>query len=164
MILTLFPSLPPPSSSTSSLSFSPSFPHCTFSPHLPLALPSPHSSAFSSLFTSPFHLLSFPPFSPPSPSPFFSHYKIVVVLNGASDLDTRTDVPDNTLRPYDNNNQGIYAAASIDVGNYRRTFIIGDGQIYTRNNMQFMNSALRANQDYVFFIRLYSSNPVSLYV
>ena len=76
-------------------------------------------------------------------------------------MDTRTVVPDDMLRPYDNDNQRIYAAASIDVGDYQRTFIIGDGQIYTRNNVEFMNSALRANQDYVFFVRLYSSNPVS---
>ena len=83
-------------------------------------------------------------------------------------MDTRTVVPDDMLRPYENENQRFYAAASINVVNERNdpsddpiTFIIGDGQIYTRNNMQFMNSALRANQDYVFFVRLYSNISVS---
>ena len=84
-----------------------------------------------------------------------------MVLNGASDMDSRTVVPDDILRPYDNDNQRIYAAASINVGDYQRTFIIGDGQSYTWNNVEFMNSPLCANQDYVFFVRLYSSNPVS---
>ena len=76
-------------------------------------------------------------------------------------MDTRTVVPDDMLRPYDNDSQRFYAAASINVGNDPRTFIIGDGQRYTRNNVEFVNSALRANQDYVFFVRLYSNNPVS---
>ena len=84
-----------------------------------------------------------------------------MVLNDASDIDTRTFVPDNMLRPYNNDNQRFYAAASIDVDNYQRTFIIGDGRTYTRNNEEFMNPALRANQNYVFFVRLYSNNPVS---
>ena len=86
-----------------------------------------------------------------------------MVLNGAMNMNTRTAVPDGMLRPYDSNDNQMtfYAAASINVGDYQRTFIIGDGQSYTRNNVVFMNSPLRGNQQYVFFVRLYSSNPVS---
>ena len=78
-------------------------------------------------------------------------------------MNTRTAVPDGMLRPYDSNDNQMtfYAAASINVGDYQRTFIIGDGQSYTRNNVVFMNSPLRGNQQYVFFVRLYSNNPVS---
>ena len=83
-----------------------------------------------------------------------------MVLNGAMNMNTRTAVPDGMLRPYDNQ-MTFYAAASINMGDYQRTFIIGDGQSYTRNNVEFMNSPLRADQQYVFFVRLYSSNPVS---
>ena len=85
-----------------------------------------------------------------------------MVLDGTSDMNTRTAVPDGMLRPYDNDNQmTFYAAASINVDQFQSTFIIGDGQNYTRNNVEFMNSPLRGNQQYVFFVRLYSSNPVS---
>ena len=186
MIPTLFPSLPPhplpllpslfllPSLTVflSPPSSCPTFPlllSVFFPFHFPFSFPAFLPSLPLSL--SPF--LPFLPFHfPPSLLPpflsslfpsslFFSHYKIVVVLNDASDIDTRTFVPDNMLRPYDNDNQRFYAAASIDVGDYQRTFIIGDGQIYTHNNVQFMNSALRANQDYVFFVRLYSNISVS---
>ena len=81
-------------------------------------------------------------------------------------MNTRTAVPDDTLGPYDENRLSTYAAATINVADYQRTFIIGNGQTYTLNGMQFVNSPLRGNQAYVFFIRLYSSNPVSseLYV
>ena len=76
-------------------------------------------------------------------------------------MNTRTTVPDNTLGPYDENQISTYAAAAINVADYQRTFTIGDGRTSTLNSMQFVNSPLRANQAYVFFIRLYSSNPVS---
>ena len=78
-------------------------------------------------------------------------------------MNTRTAVPDGMLRPYDSNDNQMtfYAAASINVGDYQRTFIIGDGQSYTRNGVVFMNSPLRADQQYVFFVRLYSSQTVS---
>ena len=86
-----------------------------------------------------------------------------MVPNGLTNMNTRTTVPDDTLDPYDENQISTYAAAAINVPvpSSRSTFTIGDGQTYTRNGMQFVNSALRANQAYVFFIRLYSSNPVS---
>ena len=76
-------------------------------------------------------------------------------------MNTRTAVLDDTLGPYDENRLSTYAAAAINVADFQRTFIIGNGQTYTLNGMQFVNSPLRANQAYVFFIRLYSSNPVS---
>ena len=76
-------------------------------------------------------------------------------------MNTRTEVPDNTLGPYDENRLSAYAAAAINQADYQRIFVIGDGQISTLNGMQFVNSPLRANQAYVFFIRLYSSVPVS---
>ena len=85
-----------------------------------------------------------------------------MVPNGAMNINTRTAVPDNTLGPYVENQISAYAAAAIPVTDYQRTFTIGDSQTYTLNNgMQFVNSPLRANQAYVFFIRLYSSDPVS---
>ena len=76
-------------------------------------------------------------------------------------MNTRTAVPDDTLGPYDENQISTYAAAAINVADFQSTFIIGDGQTYTLNGIQFVNSPLRGNQAYVFFIRLYSSNPVS---
>ena len=84
-----------------------------------------------------------------------------MVPNGLMNMNTRTAVPDNTLGPYDENQISTYAAAAINVADYQRTFTIGDGRTSTLNSMQFVNSPLRANQAYVFFIRLYSSNPVS---
>ena len=84
-----------------------------------------------------------------------------MVPNGATNMNTRTAVPDDTLDPYVENRLSTYAAAAINVADFQRTFTIGNGQTYTLNGMQFVNSPLRANQAYVFFIRLYSSNPVS---
>ena len=151
------PSLYPPSSSLlSSLSLLPvlslpPFPLCppALSPSLSFFLLPPPSLVHSA------HLIIFPP------SPPFSHYKIVVVPNGLTNMNTRTEVPDNTLGPYDENRLSTYAAAAINEADYQRTFIIGDGQTSTLNSMRFVNAPLRANQAYVFFIRLYSSVPVS---
>ena len=84
-----------------------------------------------------------------------------MVPNGLTNMNTRTAVPDDTLGPYDENQLSTYAAAAINVADYQRTFTIGDGRTSTLNGMQFVNSPLRANQAYVFFIRLYSSEPVS---
>ena len=84
-----------------------------------------------------------------------------MVPNGTPNMNTRTAVPDNTLRPYVENRLSTYAAAAISVTNYERTFIIGDHQRYTLGSMEFVNSPLHENQPYVFFVRLYSSDPVS---
>lgn len=76
-------------------------------------------------------------------------------------MNTRTEVPDGTLGPYVENQISTYAAAAISETDFQQTFTIGDGQTYSLNGMEFVNSPLRANQAYVFFIRLYSSDPVS---
>ena len=76
-------------------------------------------------------------------------------------MNTRTEVPDDTLGPYVEDQISTYAAAAISVTDYQRTFIIGNGQTYRLNDMEFVNSPLLANQAYVFFVRLYSSAPVS---
>ena len=80
-------------------------------------------------------------------------------------MNTRTAVPDGMLRPYDSNDNQMtfYAAASINVVDYQRRFTIGDNQSYTQGGVVFLNSPLRADQQYVFFVRLYSSQIVSMY-
>jgi len=90
-----------------------------------------------------------------------SHYKVVVVSTSNTNIDTRTEVPDSILLPASQNQTYYYAAGAIMVGDFQTTFSVGNGQISILNGVAFENVRLSADQPYVFFIRLYSSEIVS---
>jgi len=91
----------------------------------------------------------------------YSHYKVVVVSTGNIAIDTRTEVLDSRLLPASQNLTNYYAAGAIMVGDLQTTFSVGNGQISILNGMAFENVRLSADQQYVFFVRLYSSEIVS---
>ena len=91
----------------------------------------------------------------------YSHYKVVVVSTGNIAIDTRTEVLDSRLLPASQNLTNYYAAGAIMVGDLQTTFSVGNGQISILNGMAFENVRLSADQPYVFFVRLYSSEMVS---
>ena len=89
-----------------------------------------------------------------------SHYKIVVVRRSVV-TDTRTEVPDNLLLPAGQTQTPYYATAAITVEDFQPTFPIGDGQSYMFGTETFVNVPLNVDQEYMAFIRLYSSLDVS---
>ena len=91
----------------------------------------------------------------------YSHYKVVVVSTGNIGIDTRTEVLDSRLLPASQNLTNYYAAGAIMVGDLQTTFSVGNGQISILNEVAFENVRLSADQPYVFFVRLYSSEMVS---
>ena len=112
----------------------------------------------SSLSLSP----SLPPFLPHTQiTHTHSHYKVVVVSTGNTGIDTRTEVPDSMLLPASQSQNNYYVAGAFMVGDLQTTFSVGNGQISILNGMAFENVRLRANQPYVFFTRVYSSEIVS---
>ena len=92
----------------------------------------------------------------------YSHYKVIIVA-GSNTINTKTDIPDNTLLPVSQSQTSYYVAAAIMVENFQSTFIIGDGHTYTLDNETFMNVPLNNDQEYTVFIRLYSDVDVSYY-
>jgi len=90
-----------------------------------------------------------------------SHYKVVVVSTGNAGIDTRTEVPDSMLLPASQSQNNYYVAGAFMVGDLQTTFSVGNGQISILNGMAFENVRLRADQPYVFFTRVYSSEIVS---
>ena len=93
----------------------------------------------------------------------YSHYKVIIVA-GSNTINTKTDIPDNTLLPVSQSQTSYYVAAAIMVENFQSTFIIGDGHTYTLDNETFMNVPLNNDQEYTVFIRLYSDVDVSYYI
>ena len=76
-------------------------------------------------------------------------------------IDTRTEVPDNMLLPASQSQNNYYVAGAFMVRDLQTTFSVGNGQISVLNGMGFENVRLNADQQYVFFTRLYSSEIVS---
>ena len=76
-------------------------------------------------------------------------------------IDTRTEVPDNMLLPASQSQNNYYVAGAFMVRDLQTTFSIGNGQISVLNGIGFENVRLNADQQYVFFTRLYSSEIVS---
>ena len=92
--------------------------------------------------------------------PKYSHYKIVVV-RGSNTSNTKTEIPDNKLRPDSQRKDSYYVAAAFIVEGFQNTFLIGDGQNYTLDDETFMNVPLSVDKEYSVFIRLYSGLQVS---
>ena len=92
--------------------------------------------------------------------PKYSHYKIVVV-RGSNTSNTKTEIPDNKLRPYSLSKDYYYVAAAFMVEDFQNIFIIEDGQNYMLNDKTFMNVPLSVDTEYSVFIRLYSDLQVS---
>ena len=90
----------------------------------------------------------------------YSHYKIVVV-HGSNTSNTKTEIPDNKLRPYSQSRDSCYVAAAFMVEDFHDTFFIGDGQNYTLEDKMFINVPLSVGKEYSVFIRLYSDLEVS---
>ena len=92
--------------------------------------------------------------------PKYSHYKIVVV-RGSNTSNTKTEIPDNKLRPDSHSNTSYHVAAAFMVEDFQNTFLIGDGQNYMLNDKTFKNVPLNIDEEYSVFIRLYSNLQVS---
>ena len=90
----------------------------------------------------------------------YSHYKIVLV-HGSNTSNTKTEIPDNKLRPDSQSNTSYHVAAAFMVEDFQNTFLIGDGQNYRLNDKTFKNVPLNVDKEYSVFIRLYSNLQVS---
>ena len=90
----------------------------------------------------------------------YSYYKIVVV-RGSNTSNTKTEIPDNKLRPYSLSKNSYYVAAAFMVEDFQNIFVVGDGQNYTLDDTIFMNVPLSVDNKYSVFIRLYSGLQVS---
>ena len=90
----------------------------------------------------------------------YSHYKIVVI-RGSNTSNTKTEIPDNKLRPDSQSKNSYYVAAAFMVEDFENTFVIGDGQNYTLEDKIFINVPLSVGKEYSVFIRLYSNLEVS---
>ena len=91
-----------------------------------------------------------------------SHYKIVIVRgHGSNATNTKTNIPDNTLLPESQSQTSYYVAAATRVEEFQSVFLIGDGQTYLLYSERFVNVPLSIDQEYMVFIRLYSSLNVS---
>lgn len=91
---------------------------------------------------------------------FYSHYVVVVVIGSLpAPYDTPSDIPDNELLPYDDAmtyGYTYYIATGGDSVNATHT--LGDERTTTIGSAEYYNRRLTPNQQYSYFVRIYSQD------
>lgn len=90
---------------------------------------------------------------------------MVVIGELPSEFSTPHDIPDNQLLPYDEATQGGYSYYVATGGHLANTsHILGNGENRIVGSMEYYNARLTPDQQYSYFVRVYSKHVSYYYI
>ena len=88
---------------------------------------------------------------------------MVIVQVGTGRQQPVEDIRTSDLMPYEVNTQNPYVTAYLKADDIPKTFVIGDGNEYSSEKVNYFNQPLKENTSYSVFLRYFESK-VSIFM